>query len=120
MHVSSDWRPVNKVKGATNLTDTYVIGYYRIMKNKKKGITMTNAQKRTEINKKIKSAKQVYIYNNWAEDYFKSTKEDLIKWFSYRYKKQAEGEHDQMYMDSFLKEMEDNLRIDEDNILYFN
>ena len=49
--------------------------------------TMTNAQRRTAINKKIKSATQVYIYNNWAEEYFKSTKEELLNWFSYRYKR---------------------------------
>ncbi len=80
---------------------------------------MTNSQRRTEINKKIKSATQVYIYNGFAEDYFKSTKEDLIKWFSYRYKRQAEGNEGQVYMDSFLSDMESNLRV-EDNILYFN
>jgi hypothetical protein len=80
---------------------------------------MTNSQRRTEINKKIKSATQVYIYNGFAEDYFKSTKEDLIKWFSYRYKRQAEGNEGQVYMDSFLSDMENNLRV-EDNILYFN
>ena len=81
---------------------------------------MTNAQRRTEINKKIKSARQVYIYNNWAEEYFKSTKEDLLNWFSYRYKRQNESGNGQVYMDSFLSEMENNLRFDEDNILYFN
>ena len=80
---------------------------------------MTNSQRRTEINKKIKSAKQVYIWNGFAEEYFKSTKEDLIKWFSYRYKRQAEGNDGQVYMDSFLSDMESNLRV-EDNILYFN
>ena len=81
---------------------------------------MTNSQRRTEINKKIKSATQVYIYNGFAEDYFKSTKEDLIKWFSYRYKRQVENNNGQVYMDSFLSDMESNLRIDENNILYFN
>jgi hypothetical protein len=80
---------------------------------------MTNSQRRTEINKKIKSATQVYIYNGFAEDYFKSTKEDLIKWFSYRYKRQVEMDNGQVYMDSFLSDMESNLRV-EDNILYFN
>ena len=81
---------------------------------------MTNAQKRSEINKKIRSASQIYIYNNWCEDYFKSTKEDLIKWFSYRYKRQSENGVNNVYMDSFLKEMQDNIKIDENNILYFN
>ena len=81
---------------------------------------MTNSQRRTAINKRIKSATQIFIWNGFAEDYFKSTKEDLIKWFSYRYKRQAEGNDGQVYMDSFLTEMEDNLRIDENNILYFN
>jgi len=81
---------------------------------------MTNSQRRTEINKKIKSAKQVYIYNGWADDYFKSTKEELLNWFSYRYKRQVEGNHGQVYMDEFLKETEDNLTINENNILYFN
>jgi hypothetical protein len=80
---------------------------------------MTNSQRRTEINKKIKSASQIYVWNGFAEDYFKSTKEDLIKWFSYRYKRQAEGNEGQVYMDSFLSDMESNLRV-EDNILYFN
>ena len=80
---------------------------------------MTNSQRRTEINKKIKSATQIFIWNGFAEDYFKSTKEDLIKWFSYRYKRQAESNEGQVYMDSFLSDMESNLRV-EDNILYFN
>ena len=93
-----------------------IIGY----KLKNERYKMTNSQRRTEINKKIKSAKQVYIFNGWAEDYFKSTKEDLLNWFSYRYKRQAEGNNGQVYMDSFLTEMEDNLRIDENNTLYFN
>ena len=82
--------------------------------------TMTNAQRRTAINKKIKSAKQVYIFNGWADDYFKSTKEDLLNWFSYRYKRQADSDAGQVYMDEFLNEMENNLRFDEDNTLYFN
>jgi len=81
---------------------------------------MTNAQRRTAINKKIKSASGVYIYNGWAEDYFKTTKEDLLNWFSKRYKSQAEGSDGQVYMDQFLNEMESNLRIDEDNWLHFN
>jgi len=82
--------------------------------------TMTNAQRRTEINKKIKSATQVYIYNNWAEEYFKSTKEELLNWFSYRYKRQAESDAGQVYMDSFLNEMEENCRVNESNQLFFN
>jgi hypothetical protein len=81
---------------------------------------MTNAQRRTAINKKIKSASGVYIYNSWAEDYFKTTKEDLLNWFSKRYKSQAEGSDGQVYMDQFLTEMEDNIRISEDNWLHFN
>ena len=82
--------------------------------------TMTNAQRRTAINKKIKLAKSVYIYNGWADDYFKSTKDELLSWFNYRYKRQAESDAGQVYMDSFLEEMENNVRIGEDNILYFN
>ena len=82
--------------------------------------TMTNAQRRTAINKKIKSATQVYIYNNWAEEYFKSTKEELLNWFSYRYKRQAESDNGQVYMDSFLSEMENNCRVNESNQLFFN
>tara|TARA_A100001518_G_C1198126_1_gene42160 strand:+ start:493 stop:756 length:264 start_codon:yes stop_codon:yes gene_type:complete len=81
---------------------------------------MTNAQRRTAINKKIKSASGVYIYNNWAEQYFKSTKEELLSWFNYRYKRQAESGHNQIYMNTFLTEMEDNIRISEDNWLHFN
>ena len=82
--------------------------------------TMTNAQRRTAINKKIKSANRVYIWNGWAEYYFKSTKEDLILWFNNRYKRQDKGNHGQAYMDEFLNEMESNLRIDEENDLHFN
>ena len=96
------------------------MGYYGIMNNTTKGTTMTNAQRRTAINKKIKSANRVYIWNGWAEHYFKSTKEDLISWFNYRYKKQAESGAGQSYMDEFLNEMESNLRIDEQNDLHFN
>jgi len=81
---------------------------------------MTNAQRRAAINKKIKLAKQVYIYNNWAEEYFKSTKEELLNWFSYRYKKQVESEAGQVFMDQFLTEMEENCRVDENNQLFFN
>tara|TARA_R100001129_G_C5098416_1_gene183445 strand:- start:64 stop:306 length:243 start_codon:yes stop_codon:yes gene_type:complete len=80
---------------------------------------MTNSQRRTAINKKIKSATHVYIWNGYAEDYFKSTKEDLIKWFSYRYKRQVESDAGQVYMDSFLSDTESNIQIN-DNILYFN
>ena len=96
------------------------MGYYRIMKNKKKGTTMTNAQRRTAINKKIKSANRVYIWNGHAEYYFKSTKEDLVSWFNYRYKRQADSGNGQVYMDEFLNEMESNLRIDNQNDLHFN
>ncbi len=81
---------------------------------------MTNAQRRAAINKKIKLASGVYIYNGWAEDYFKTTKEDLLNWFSKRYKSQAEGSESQVYMDQFLTEMENNMRISEDNWLHFN
>lgn len=81
---------------------------------------MTNSQRRTAINNKIKSATMVYIYNNFAEEYFKSTKDELLKWFSYRYKRQAEGGDGDVYMNSFLNDIENRLRIDEDNILYFD
>lgn len=81
---------------------------------------MTNSQRRTIINKKIKSATIVYINNNFAEEYFKSTKDELLKWFSYRYKRQAESGNGDVYMDSFLTDVENRLRIDEDNILYFD
>ena len=115
----------NQFKGATLLTNflfdlIYFMGYYRTMKNTTKGITMTNAQRRTAINKKIKSAYGVYIYNNWAEQYFKSTKEELLNWFSYRYKRQAESGHGQVYMNEFLTGVENNIRISEDNWLHFN
>jgi len=83
-------------------------------------LIMTNSQRRTAINNKIKSASNIYVYNNWAEDYFKSTKDELLKWFSYRFKRQAEQSLTDVYMDSFLTEMENNLRIDEDNDLFFN
>lgn len=78
---------------------------------------MTNSQRRTAINNKIKSASNIYVYNNWAEDYFKSTKDELLKWFSYRFKRQ---DLTGVYMDSFLTEMENNLKIDENNDLFFN
>tara|TARA_R100000773_G_C4150686_1_gene72895 strand:+ start:241 stop:513 length:273 start_codon:yes stop_codon:yes gene_type:complete len=90
------------------------------MKNTTKGITMTNAQRRTAINKKIKSAKSVYIYNGFAEDYFKSTKDELLSWFNYRYKRQAESNAGQVYFEEFLTEMENNLRVNESDELHFN
>ena len=66
-----------------------------------------------------KSVKQLYSAD--LEETDKNlTKEDLIKWFSYRYKRQVENKDGQVYMDSFLSDMESNLRIDENNILYFN
>ena len=52
-----------------------IIGY----KLKNERYKMTNSQRRTEINKKIKSAKQVYIFNGWAEDYFKKHKRRFIE-----------------------------------------
>ena len=82
--------------------------------------TMTNAQRRTAINKKIKSANRVYIWNGWAEHYFKSTKEDLISWFNYRYKKQAESGAGQAYMDEFLNEIQIPNEEDDTKQLFFN
>jgi hypothetical protein len=68
-----------------------------------------------EIIKKIKSANNVYIHNGFLEYYFKGSKSELLTVFRERYKK-AEEE----YLESFLKDFNNQIVINEDNDLLFN
>tara|TARA_R110000824_G_scaffold15816_1_gene66344 strand:- start:77 stop:322 length:246 start_codon:yes stop_codon:yes gene_type:complete len=78
-----------------------------------------------EILSLLNQAKEVYIYNNFLEDYFKSSKRELISLFKERYKKQLtvkneNGKHHTHYMNLFLTDFKDNISLNEHNQLFFN
>ena len=70
-----------------------------------------------EILEKINKAKIVYIYNGHIDNYFKSSKSELLWHFRYLYKRQKTEPN---YMNSFLKEFNDNINLNDNFELYFN
>ena len=66
---------------------------------------------------KINKAKIVYIYNGHIDNYFKSSKAELLWHFRYLYKRQKTH---QTYMTEFLNEFYDNINLDDNLELYFN
>ena len=78
-----------------------------------------------EILKLLNQAKEVYIYNGFLDDHFKSSKSELINLFKSRYKNQLNvkdknGKIDTYYMSEFLTEFKQNIQLNENNQLFFN
>tara|TARA_R110001606_G_C15006621_1_gene607875 strand:+ start:216 stop:488 length:273 start_codon:yes stop_codon:yes gene_type:complete len=89
-----------------------------------KTINTREAMKK-EILKLLNQAKQVYIYNGLLDYHFKSSKSELINLFKSRYKNQLNvkdknGKIDTYYMNEFLTEFKENIKLNEHNQLFFN
>ena len=72
-----------------------------------------------EILSKINQTKIVYIYNGHIDNYFKSSKSELIWHFRHLYKRQK-TEPNKNYMTTFLDEFYNNINLNDNLELYFN
>ena len=75
--------------------------------------------RKQEILSKINQAKIVYIYNGYIDNYFKSSKSELLWHFRNLYKRQK-TEPSKNYMISFLEEFYNHINLNDNLELYFN
>lgn len=76
---------------------------------------MSNKEIKKQILDKIKRSNSVWIFNGFTEYYFKSTKSDILSIF----RKLVKG-CDKAYLTSFLNEFNEQVRLNENNELFFN
>ena len=79
---------------------------------------MTSNELKKEILNKIKKAKTVYIYQNFLECHFKTSKGEILWHFKNWYNK-SKGADNEPYLNNWLNDFNNSCRLDENNQLFF-
>jgi len=84
-----------------------------------KETTMNNNELKKAILNKINKAKSIYVYQNFMECHFKSSKAELL-WHFKRCYKGSNTSDNKNYLNKWLIEFNENCILNENNQLFFN
>jgi len=89
-----------------------------MINNATKETTMNNKQLKKEILNKINKAKSIYVYQNFMECHFKSSKTELL-WHFTRWYKGSNSPDNQNHLNDWLNEFNSSCVLNENNELFF-